>query len=319
MTQSDALKLLLEDAEAGMETVSHAVATWRIPGFYMDQEGHLEAKRRMEPDARAAYTTALAYKYTGKEAYADKAREMIHAWASVNKEFTENDGPLVSAYLGVGLIRAAILIKDYPGFHADEVDQFEQWMTKVCLPAWKGIPGRNNWWNWSLYAQAAYYCFTGDNDQLQVIIAELKEHIDTSISAEGFIPEETSRGQNGLWYHYFALAPSTAAAYLIREATGEDLFLWVSPSGKSLKLALDTLFHYVNGRVGEWPYAPDQNFPELAPDTWPVELYEAMARIYGDEAYEKFAAPFRPVIGNRNGDSGHYLSYAWIYPALTIK
>ncbi|MEK5645658.1 MULTISPECIES: alginate lyase family protein [Paenibacillus] len=311
-------RILLKEANVSLASKPHAVATWRIPGFYMDQEGHLEAKRKMEPDAQAAFSTALAYKYTGKTVYANKAREMIYAWAKMNRGFTENDGPLVSAYLGVGLIRAADMIKDYHFFNREEQTTFKRWMTQVCLPAWKGIQGRNNWWSWSLYAQAAYYAYAGDKAALQVVIEELKEHIDKSISSQGFITEETERGKNGMWYHYFALAPTTAAADLIRKATQEDLFHWVSPSGRSLKLALDTLFYYVNGHVNEWPYAPDQNFPELAQDTWPVELYDAMARIYGDAAYEHFVGPYRPVIGNRNQESGYYLSYAWVYPEMII-
>ncbi|MEK4877939.1 MULTISPECIES: alginate lyase family protein [Paenibacillus] len=315
---TEALELLLQDAGHGLTVSCHAVATWRIPGFYMDAEGHLEAKRLMEPDAQAAYAAALAYRYTGKTAYAEKAVEMIDGWAAINQEFTENDGPLVSAYLGVGLIRAAIWIKDYPGWEQKARERFTRWITDICLPAWAGIPGRNNWWNWSLYAQAAFYHFADDNANLKRITAELKTHIGNSISAEGFIPEEAERGQNGMWYHYFALAPLTAAAYLVQEAIGEDLFHYTSSDGKSIKLALDALFRYVDGRVEEWPFTPDQNFPELAVDTWPVELYDAMAVIYQDAEYERFAAPYRPVVGNRNSGSGYYLSYAWIYPSLIL-
>lgn len=317
MNKSDVLQCLLQDANEGMSVSCHAVSSWNIPGYYVDAVGHLAAKRFMEADAQAAYSTALANRFTGEPAYADKAKELINGWATVNTEITDNDGPLVSAYLGVGLIKAAELLKAYSGWNSEDQERFIHWMTKVCLPMWDRIPYRNNWWNWSLYAQLALYCFMGDETGFAEEVANLKEHIDSSMSSTGFIPEETVRGKNSIWYHYFALGPTTAAAKLILDATGEDLFHWTSPSGKSIKLALDTLFHYADGRVEEWPYDKNQNFPApLASDTWPVDLFEAMSQVYRDPEYERFVSPYRPVAGNKNRNSGYYLSHSWIYPAL---
>ncbi|THF73443.1 alginate lyase family protein [Cohnella fermenti] len=307
---------LIQDAEAGMTTDCHAVPVWRIPGFYDDREGHWAAKLLMEADAQAAYATALAYRLTGERRYATKAAELLDGWASVNRAFAENDGPLVSAYLGTGLLRAALLLKPFDGWTAARRAAWARWLTDVCLPAWDGIPGRNNWWNWSLLAQLTAYAYLEDMDAFRSEVEQLKAFLDASLDEEGFLPEETVRGANGMWYHYFALAPSAAAAGLIRDVTGEDLYRWQSPRGRSLKRALDRLFHYVDGRADEWPFAPEQNVPAPAPDTWPAELYEAMAGIYADADYERFAAPHRPVVGHRNPASGYYLSYAWVYPTL---
>lgn len=190
-------------------------------------------------------------------------------------------------------------------------------MTTVFLPGWEGIPGRNNWWSWSLHAQLALFHFMGDSIRFAGEAANLKAQIDSSIAPDGFIPEEAVRGQNGIWYHYFALAPLTAAAKLVLDATGEDLFHWTSPGGKSLKLALDTLFYYVDGRLQEWPFEANQNFPApLTPDTWPLDLYEAMSEVYRDPEYERFVSPYRPIAGNKNSNSGFYLSHSWIYPTF---
>lgn len=314
LTARDSLLVL---ADESMSVRSHAVPVWQIPGFYIDKEGHQTAKRLMERDAQAAYATAIAYQLTGKAGYADKAAELIDGWASVNVGFSDNDGPLVSAYIGSGLIRAARRIRAYEGWNADQRDRFVRWTTTVCLPAWDGIPGRNNWWSWSLYAQLCFYRFLEDNEAIRLEAQQLKAHIDESLDDSGFIPEETVRGANGMWYHYFSLAPMTAAAKIVADATGEDLFRWVSPNGKSLKKALDTLFFYVDGRVEQWPFDKGQNMPSrIAGDTWPVELYEAMALVYGDPDYVRFAAPHRPVSGHKNPSSGNFQSYAWFYPEL---
>ncbi|SFD52763.1 Alginate lyase [Paenibacillus catalpae] len=308
---------LLRMAKDSLTISCHAVPVWHIPGFYFDTDSHLAAKRLMETDVQAAYTTALAYRLTGNTVFADKAMELIQGWAAVNREITDKDGPLVSAYLGAGLLQAAEWIKTYPGWQRAEQEQFVQWTTLVLLPEWDQIPLRNNWWSWSLYAQLLLYRFMGDTTAFAEEAANLKEHIDSSLSLTGFIPEETTRGTNAIWYHYFALAPLTAAAKQILDVTGEDLFRWISPGGKSIKQALDTLFYYADGRAEEWPYEQGQNFPSpLTPRSWPLDLYEAMSRVYEDPEYDRFVSSYRPIIGNMNRNSGYFQSYAWVFPEL---
>ncbi|WP_339314860.1 alginate lyase family protein [Paenibacillus sp. FSL R10-2734] len=315
-----ALDLLLQEANESLSAVGHAASTWDIPGYYFDTAGHKAAKRWMEADARTAYTTALAYRLTGNTTYAEKAKEILMNWAETNEEITGPDGPLVSAYLGVGLIQAAEWIADFSGWSPDEQALFAAWLTHVCLPEWDRIPLRNNWWTWSLYAQLCLFRYLGDKAGFEGEVTLFKEHLDSSLSLEGFIPEETLRGKHSLWYHYFALAPATAAAKQILEMTGEDLFHWISPNGKSLKTALERFFYYVDGRLEEWPYDDEPIFPaQLAASTWPLDLIEAMSEVYDNPVYERFVAPYRPIKGNLNINSGYYHSYSWVYPELQAR
>lgn len=320
MSHETALERLLTEADESLLSDTQAVPTWNIPGFYQDEEGHRAAKLLMEKDAKTAYTSALAYKLTRTAAYANKSKDILVGWAQVNKKITGPDGPLVSAYLGVGLILAADWIKDFEGWSNRDRNTFTEWLTQVCLPEWDQIPLRNNWWSWSLYAQLALYRFKDDKPSFEGEVTSLKEHLDHSLSIEGFIPEEASRGKHSMWYHYFALAPVTAAAKLVLDTTGEDLFRWVSPSGKSLQHAVEQFFHFVNGHTNEWPYDEDPIFPvQLSASTWPLDLYDAMSIIYRNKDYEHFVAPYRPITGNINIKSGLYQSYAWVYPELQFK
>ncbi|WP_336772947.1 alginate lyase family protein [Paenibacillus sp. MMO-58] len=308
---------LLRLAEESLSVSCHAIPVWHIPGFYFDTAGHQAAKKLMEADAQAAYATALAYRLTGRPDYADKAAELLQGWASINRELADKDGPLVSAYLGSGFLQAAEWIKAYPGWRPKDRDSFVHWITTVLLPKWDDIPLRNNWWSWSLYAQLLLYRFLDDQAGFAEEVAHLKEHIDSSLSLAGFIPEETLRGTHSIWYHYFALAPLTAAAKQVLDYTGEDLFRWTSPSGNTIKKALDTLLYYADGNAGEWPYEKGQNVPNpLSPQTWPLDLYEAMSNIYKDPEYDRFVSPHRPIIGNRNKNSGYFQSYALVFPEL---
>ncbi|MFC3800245.1 alginate lyase family protein [Cohnella sp. GCM10012308] len=314
-----AVAALLREAQASLQTTCNAVPNWSIPGFYYDREGHQRGKRLMEPDAQAVYTTALAYRITRDEIYASKAVEILDGWATVNREIGGHDGPLVSAYVGVGFIRAALWLEPFEGWSVGSRERFKDWLTLVCLPAWEAIEGRNNWWDWSLYARLALHRLTGDDEAFALATQALRAHIDHAVALDGFLPEETARGANAMWYHYFALAPMTAAAKLVLDTTGEDLFRWTSPGGKSIKCALDTFLRYADGRADDWPTGETQNIPApLGADTWPVDLFEAMAIVYQNEAYARFAAPHRPVTGHRNASSGFFQSYAWNYPALSI-
>ncbi|MEK0312524.1 carbohydrate-binding protein [Cohnella sp. 56] len=311
----EAYDALIADANAGLSVTSHAVAVWNIPGYYADAAGHDAAKALLDRDAGAAYAAALAYRFTGSTAYANKAKELINGWAYTNTSTTGSDGPLVSAYLGVGLILAADLIKDYGSWSQTDQTQFKNWIASVWLPKWDSMNSRNNWWDWSLYAQLAYYQFTDNTTAFAAEVANLKTQIDTSIDANGFLPEEASRGGNSLWYHYFALAPMTAAAEIVKNTTGENLFTWVSPGGKSIKLAADKLFYYVNGHVNEWPYGSNQGYPaQLNSHQYPLNMYEGLAEIYQNMNYEIYVTQYRPVGAVLNGDRIH--SFAWVYPTL---
>ena len=308
---------LFQLADKSMTVPCHAVPLWHIPGFYIDKTGHQEAKRLMEADAQAAYVSAFAFRLTGEVSYADKAIELIDGWASINRGFAGHDGPLVSAYLATGFLQAAEQLKQYEGWQQPSKERFIHWMTTVCLPAWDGIQGRNNWWSWSLYAQLSLFRFMDDKMRIAEAVSELKTHIDESLDLTGFIPEEAKRGTKAIWYHYFALAPLTAAAKMVMDSTGEDLFRWISPTGQSLKKALDTLLYYVDGHAEDWPFEKNQEVPvPLSSTTWPLDLFEAMHRVYGDPAYDRFVAPHRPIIGNKSLTSGYFHSYAWVFPEL---
>jgi hypothetical protein len=310
---AEAYSQMMVDANQALSVTSHAIATLNIPGYYANPDAHDAAKLRLEIDSQSSYAAAVAYRLTGETVYAEKAKELLNGWSYTNTGVAGTDGRLVSAYVGVGLINAADLIKDYPGWSAADKTQFGNWLTGVMLPVWDSITFTSNWRDWSLYAQIASYQFLDDETAMASEVNQLKTQIDVSIREDGFLPDETTRGTNSLWYHYFALAPMTAAAEIVKNATGEDLYNWVSPNGKSIKLALDKMFYYVNGHVAEWPSAyggGNQSFSNAR------HLYEAMADVYQDEDYEDYAKNSRPLSGRVNNSSGYYHHHAWVYPTL---
>ncbi|MEK4877933.1 carbohydrate-binding protein [Paenibacillus sp. FSL R5-0908] len=315
----EAYNVMMRDADNGLLVQNHAVATWNVPGFYADPAGHIAAKGGLEQDTQAAYAGALAYRFTGDAKYADKAVELMNAWAVTNKAMGMTDAPLASAYVGVGMINAADLLKDYSGWRAAEQAQFQSWIRAVWLPKWIAHKDENNWGDWMRYAKLAFYHYTDNETAFNDEVVKLKNKIDEAIDDRSFLPAEGTRGSNSMWYHYFALSPMTASAEIVLHATGEDLFHWESPSGKSLKKASDNLLYYANGHVSEWPneYGGKQVYSTfLNNNSFPLNMYEALADIYQDPQYEIYVSPYRPIGGNINGDTGFYHNHAWVYPTL---
>ncbi|MEK8205349.1 carbohydrate-binding protein [Paenibacillus sp. FSL L8-0696] len=316
----EAYAVMMNDANLGLLVNSHAVANWNVPGYYADPAGHIAAKGGFEQDTQAAYAAALAYRFTGDAKYAQKAVALMNSWATVNKSNGGTDAPLASAYIGVGMLNAADLLADYSGWSAADQTVFKNWVETVLMPKWNArLNDANNWGDWMMYAELAYYHYANNETAFNDLVTKLKQKIDQSIDSLGFLPAEATRGSNSMWYHFFALSPMTASAEIVLHATGENLYTWVSPSGKSLKKAVDNLFYYANGRYTEWPneYGGKQVYNTFINSNYfPLNMYEAMAEVYQNKDFEIYVSPYRPVGGNINEDTGFYHNQAWVYPTL---
>lgn len=301
---------LIPRAEFYLSEPPSAVTDFNVPGYYEDPAGHTRASEVLQNDVRAAYTLALAYQLTGKTAYAEKAKSFLANWAGKNTRISGTDGPLVMTYSGVGLIHAAELLRDYSGWNIADKIAFETWLTGVYLAkAANAIKTEsNNWGDWGIYGAMSAYYYKDDNVQLNAEIIRLKNKIESSIAADGSMPQEAGRGVSGLWYTYFALAPITSAAHIAKEAAGIDLFHWTSPGGTTIKQALDYLLYYMN-HPDQWPYGENPRMPGSSED-WGYNLFEAMSDYYDEPSYKDFASAREPIM---------YLSshFAWNLLSVT--
>ncbi|AFH61854.1 alginate lyase family protein [Paenibacillus caseinilyticus] len=307
---ADAMKELIPRADFYLSEPPSASADFHVPGYYEDPAGHTGASEVLHTDVRAAYASALAYRLTGRTAYAEKAKAILNDWAFRNTAVSGTDGPLVMTYSGVGFIHAAELLRDYSGWSEADKTAFSNWLTNVYLArAANPIKTRsNNWGDWGIYGAMAAYYYKDDPVLLNAEITRLKNKIDSSIAADGSMPHEAGRGASGLWYTYFALAPMTAAAQIAKEAAGIDLFQWTSPGGRTIKQALDYLLFYMN-RPDQWPYGANPRMP-VSDEEWGYNLFEAMSDYYDEPAYKSFASVKGPIM---------YLAshFAWNFPSVT--
>lgn len=301
---------LITKANEALNLVPSPVQSFVVPGIYVDPNGHNAAKEPLNNDAYAAYRLALAYRLDApnKISYANKAIEILNAWASTNTFIGGDDSPLVMSNTGVCLIYAADMLYDYTGWSTTDKNQFMTWTQNVFRVSTNGIRGRvNNWSDWGVLASLEASYVLGDEAGIQENILFLKNNIDSQIGSDGTMPEETRRGDKGLWYTYFSLAPMTQACQIVLNVTGENIYTYVSPNGKTIKAALDYLFIYAQN-PSAWPYGTQSSLP--SPSNWPGNLFEAMANVYNDTSYFNWISASRPIVYSGSGRG------AWSYSTL---
>lgn len=109
-------------------------------------------------DIHTAYQCALVWKISGDKAYAEKAIQILNAWARVCKKVSgDTNACLAIGIYGYQFANAAELMRDYDGWKREDFVRFQDWMRKVfCEPAFGFLEKRNGtkddhyWSNWGL-------------------------------------------------------------------------------------------------------------------------------------------------------------------------
>lgn len=310
---------LLNYASNRLSEQPSAVTDFHVPGYYKDQQGHINAKLTLLRDTEAAYSCALVYalnynlSVNERNLYANKASELLNNWATVNKSFSGFDGQLAMSYTAVGMIHTAELIWNYPGWSDQNKNQFKHWASTVVYPAgdikMRGMsnnpPNPNNWNYWGILLALSIDQLTENQTNLDTDITLLKELIDIAIETDGSMPRELGRGNQSISYTAFALEPLTAAIEITRNSGGPDLFTWNPPSGGTIKQALTFLFDRGLEKPSLWPIQSAVGHPNNAKRS--QEIFEAMGRVYGINKWTNWANPSAPDLGTGIG---------WAVPSL---
>ncbi len=301
-----AYKQLIHYADSILQSSHHALTDFAIPGFYDKPQEHRKNSLALQQDAFAAYCSALAYQLSGTKKYGEKACYFLNAWASINKTYSEHDGVLVMTYSGSGLLIAAELMAESPLWDNPQKENFKTWVSNVYQKAANEIRvHKNNWADWGRFGSLLASSFLEQKQEIQQNVNLIKSDLFIKIAEEGHMPEEVVRGNNGIWYTYFSLAPLTASCWLIYNLTGENLFVW-EHNGTSIKKALDYLLYYQQ-HPSEWKWYENPNTGTHA--TWPDNLLEAMSGIYNDASYIQYIEETRPHIYPLH-------HFAWSFPTL---
>lgn len=305
-----AFKQLVKQADSVLFIKAHAVEDFSIPGFYVNKEEHRRLSGGLQTDGFSAYACALAWRFTGKKKYAEKAVYFLNAWARINKTYSQLDGSLVMSYSGTSLMLAADLLSGYKKWQADDRAMFNIWIKNVFQKAANSIRFRNNnSGDWSRFASILSDCYLNDTIDLKENIRLIKKDFFNKIAPDGHMVEEVKREGNGIWYAYFSLAPLTASMWTIYNATGENLF-FEEKNGASVKKALDYLLYY-NQHPAEWKWFKNPATGNVNTPTgfWPANLLEAMMGIFHEAKFNDYVSEYRPIEYPRH-------DFAWTFPTL---
>lgn len=83
-------------------------------------------------DAAAAYQCALRWKISGETVYADKAVQILNAWAQTCKSIEGGtDASLAVGLQGFAFANAAEIVRDYNGWSPTDFTKYKKWMLDV--------------------------------------------------------------------------------------------------------------------------------------------------------------------------------------------
>lgn len=260
-------------------------------------------RSRMHRMARDALTLALAFYLTGSEEYAGKATALVWSWCNDSVTRTNPNmnyarvrpGSATGHHTGIietsDLIRvvdAARILEPSAAWSAVVTRKFTAWLTQYTDWLMASEFGHQEaamdthhgtWFD----AQVAVYAYYVGNTQLarSIVGTAERRRIVRQIEKDGSMPFELSRPDSRRdtlcnLEAFFVLAS-------VAERLHIDLWNWTSPTGQSIKGALDFVAPYIDPKK-DWPHGQTDPFKPL--DYTP--LFHRAALVYDAPGYLEF-------------------------------
>ena len=130
-------------------------------------------------DVIAAYTHALLWYFTGDEAHAKKAIEIMNAWSAVLVEHTNSNAPLQAAWAASMFPRAAEIIRyTYNGWPQADVDAFGSMLSKAYMPLIDhGSASNGNWELSMIEASMGIAVFLDDHAAFKTSVDQWRKRV----------------------------------------------------------------------------------------------------------------------------------------------
>lgn len=290
--------------------VSQAPYFWKdASGHYVRRDGERNPESGRDSDAGRigqvcsnTHTLALAYYFTGNEAFAEHAEELVRVWflnpatrMNPNLNFGQGiPGQVEGRPMGiigtrgfVELVDALRLLSSSKSWTDDDQQGMVAWMTAYLnwLQTSKiGIgeeDATNNHGTFYDTQAAAIAVFVGKTDLARRIIETAREkRITKQIEPDGKMPRELGRTKS-FGYSAFNLRALEDLAS-IGQNLGIDLWHFQTSDGRSMRKALDFMAPYVDPER-KWPY---QQIEKASRTSLNVLLLRA-APEYPDAHYEE--------------------------------
>ena len=271
---------------------------------------------RMQEMGNRVETLALAYYFTGNEAYAAQAAKFLRAWfldpatgMNPNLQFAQAV-PGANTGRGTGILEgrhvaaaadAAELLAGSSAWTEKDRAEFKAWLEKYLDWLLNSKNGReesnskNNHGTWYDVQTMELALVLGKTELAKQIAETAKtKRIGLQIEPDGKQPLELERTA-ALGYSHFNLDALTTLATL-SEHVGVDLWRCQLSNGKfAIATALDYLLPYIGDSSKKWPYQQIKKFnrAEFAP------VLRLASVAYHEPKYEKLLLGFSDVGGKR--------------------
>jgi hypothetical protein len=261
--QASAFAKLIRDADAAQSFVPDPPPTMDVMGGYVPNTNLATVVRPwLWRNGHAAYCSALAFAYTGKTNYADKAVEILNAWAAKKTVFTGDDPGLQLGSWFSPMLYAADLLHDYARWKAADRERFDAWWRTNCLvhtyPV--ALERTNNWKDAGLLGVMSAAVVLEDKGLLNAALNELDKYFAGRTNKEGklredwkikkdgngvYLVEEVGRnnGHSGITYTAYALTTMVENLEIARYA-GVDFWHWQTGEGATVQEVIEQYFRW---------------------------------------------------------------------------
>lgn len=292
-------------------------------------------RNRLGTTAWRITTLALAWYFSGEEAYAQKATELIRVWfldkatcMNPNLEYAQvipglngdkgRSYGLIDSYSFVEMLDAVSLLEGSKSFTAKESKQLKKWFARLTdwmlnSPQGQEESAATNNHSTAYDAQIiAFALYTGQTETARKFIDDVPhKRLFAQIEPDGRQPRELQRT---LAFHYSQYnLTHLIDIMLMAEKLDIQLADAVSADGRSLYKALDFLLPYVGKSLDQWPYQQisgwEHSQQNLCKDLYRTAVYLAAKSANAEhrEAGKRYMDSYRKHRVLNPGDSFNLL------------
>ena len=274
----------------------------------------------------AVETLALAYYFTGDEAFAKRAGVLVRTWfldpdtrmnphleygQAVPGENTGRGAGLIESRHLTRVIDSVALLSESDAWTDDDQRELEAWFEKFLVWMQQSDIGRdeadadNNHGTYYDVQIAAYSLFTGKTDQAaEVLQAVGDKRIADQVEPDGRQPEELERTK--AWSYSVGNLAGLMTLARLGEHVEVDLWHYETKDGRSIRAALDYLIPF-GIEEQSWPYQQINGFdPSLIypllhiaaakyPDGPYAELLERISKDNSADRSNLLVSPLDPI------------------------
>ena len=247
------------------------------PDTFNIWKGDPELRDSLWRNCSAAYTSALAYVYTGNAKYAVKAVEVLNTWARKNTVFTGKSRFLQLGAWFTPMLYAADLLYGYDGWKTEDRIVFKKWWKQQCLVNTLEVMRTklNNWADAGVIGCMAAAVVFEDQELFEETLNELLSYYKANLSGKAaslgtswklandskgvYLPLEAVReeGRKGLTYSYLAMTTTVQSLEMARYA-GYNFWTAKTPQGADFQGVIEQMFRWsILGEVFPWYANPD--------------------------------------------------------------